>query len=272
MKYSILALLIFTSFSAYAQDAEYKVSSYLTSGNKAPNTHYRGEAWLNAIIHDDTELGYRYRTSKLFVEANAYYMDYKNQLVITGALNDVGSSVRANVDKSYRLGLELSAGMALTPKLDWMVNGTLSQNKVKQFEEIIYDYTNGFDIITNTYNDTDIALSPSIILGNEFRFEAFDKFNIALQSKYVGQQFLDNTSNDARSLDAYFVNNVVLSYDISTSLINNIGLVLQINNVFDETYSSNGYTYSYQFGDLITENFYYTQAGIHFMAGVNIKF
>lgn len=256
-----------------------KSSAYasFSVGNREPDRNDFIDGGLAGVMpkHEtlyDTELGYRYRNSKMFFEANAYYMDYTNQLVITGALNDVGASVRANVDKSYRLGLELSGGMALTPKLDWMMNGTLSQNKIQEFEEIIYDYTDDFEILTNTYENTDIALSPNIIIGNEFRFEAFDQFNIALQSKYVGQQFLDNTSNEDRSLDAYFVNNVVLSYDISTKSIKNIGLVLQINNVLDETYSSNGYTYSYVFGDLITENFYYPQAGIHFMAGVNINF
>ncbi len=220
----------------------------------------------------DFELGYQYRSGKVALEANAYYMAYKDQLVLTGALNDVGSNLRTNVDQSYRAGIELQADVEIIELLHWNANLTLSQNKIKNFTEVVYDYTTGFEVIPTTFTNTDIAFSPGIIAGSQLTLEPIDRFQIALLSKYVGNQFLDNTSNPDRQIDAYLVNDLRLAYQFRPAGMEAINLSLMINNVFNAQYSSNGYTYSYIFGDKIIENFYYPQAGRWFLAGLDIKF
>lgn len=220
----------------------------------------------------DYELGYEFQSSKFFINANLYYMDYQNQLVLTGELNDVGSAIRTNVDESYRAGVELSWGYQPVKRLNWAANLTLSQNKIGNFEEVIYDYTNGFDIQTNEYSNTDIAFSPNIIAASQLTYEPVDELEVSWQTKYVGKQYLDNTSNDNRAIDPYLVNNIRLTYAIHPKWMEEIEFNVLVNNVLNEQYSSNGYTYSFIFGDLITENFYYPQAGINFLAGINLRF
>ncbi len=220
----------------------------------------------------DFELGYQYRVGKLALEANAYYMAYKDQLVLTGALNDVGSGLRTNVDQSFRTGIELQANWDVLEKLNWNANLTLSQNKIKNFTEIIYDYTNGFEVISTDFNNTDIAFSPGAIAGSQLTLKPTDAFQIALLSKYVGSQFLDNTSNPDRQIDAYFVNDLQLAYQFRPANMKAINLSLTVNNILNTQYSSNGYSYNYVFVDKVVENFYYPQAGTWFLAGLDLKF
>ena len=219
----------------------------------------------------DIELGYSYTAQKFAVNANLFFMDYKNQLVLTGELNDVGSSVRRNVPDSYRAGLELWGDFALTKKLSWRWNFTYSMNKIKSFTETLYDYGNGTTVL-NTYEDTDISFSPNVIAGSGLAFKPAKGLELVWFTKYVGEQFLDNTSSDSKKIDAYLVNDLVISYSIKPSWVEEIGISLMVNNILNEMYSSNGYTYSYIFGDTITENFYYPQAGINFLAGLSVRF
>ncbi len=212
----------------------------------------------------DLELGYRYKSPRWNLEWNNYFMSYKDQLVLTGALDDVGNSLRVNVDKSYRLGTELSLTGKLTEKLLWNINTTLSQNKISSFEEVI-------DPMIIDHKDTDIAFSPSIIVGNSFLYTPKTDIEVELSTKYVGKQYLDNTSNESRSLDGYTYTNLRISYDWKPASIDGIKLSLQINNLLDSKYSSNGYTYSYLAGDVVTENYLYPQAGIHFMLGAQLR-
>jgi len=218
------------------------------------------------------ELGFRKTSAKLRVETNLYYMKYDNQLIPTGELNDVGSTLRKNVEDSYRAGVELSIITQLTDWFDVGGNATLSRNKIKEFNEVLYDYTNGFEVIINNYEDTDIAFSPNIIVGSQIIFRPLENLELGLYPKYVGKQFLDNTSNDARSLDAYMVTDFLGIYQIPGEKWRQFSISLKVNNVFNTLYSANGYTYSYVFGDLITENFLYPQAGANFLAGLSIKF
>lgn len=203
---------------------------------------------------------------------NYFLMDYKNQLVLTGELNDVGSTVRTNVANSYRTGLELNAAFQLSEKFMVSGNVALSRNKIRNFEETVYDYTEGFDIISNQYEDTDISYSPGIVAGGEIRINPFKGFEINLFPKYVGEQYLDNTSNEERKIEGYFVSDLRFAYSFSTKWSKEIGLNLMVNNILDTEYVSNGFTYSYIYGSEITENFYYPQAGINFMAGLSLKF
>ena len=219
----------------------------------------------------DTELSFQSRTNKLNFESTIYWMQYKNQLVITGELNDVGSNLRLNTPDSYRFGLEIISTYKLTDKIMWAINATLSQNKIKNFEEVIYDYTNGFEITTINHNNTDISFSPSIIAGNQFTFMPMKTFNITLQTKYVGKQYLDNTSNESRVLNPYSFSNIRINYTPTLKFAKSMDVIVQLNNIFNQLYSSNGYTYSYIYENSVTENFLYPQAGFHFMLGVNLK-
>jgi iron complex outermembrane receptor protein len=219
----------------------------------------------------DIEAGYRFRGNVLSGGVNLYAMNYKNQLVLTGKINDVGSYVRSNVAKSYRNGLELDATAKINQKLSWGVAAAFSKNKVKNFEEFIDDYDNGGQI-KNTYSRSDIAFSPEFVGSSTLAFKAFKNAEIALISKYVSKQYLDNTSNDARKLNAFFVNNLRLSYDLKVKGVKNIGVGLLVNNIFNELYASNGYTFSYIYGGPVTENFYYPQAETNFLLSLNVKF
>lgn len=222
------------------------------------------------------EAGYRNTTDRFTLQANYYLMQYKNQLVLTGKLNDVGASVRTNVDDSYRMGIEAEATWKISTKLNWIANATLSRNKIKKFTEVLYDYGLNFDeynVMERSYSNTDISFSPDVIVGSGFSYFPVLNAEITLLSKYVGRQYLDNTSTEARSIDPYLTNDVRLRYTVTPKFMKEISLSFLINNILDEEYESNGYTYGYLGGgDEYRENFYYPQAGRNFMAMLIFKF
>ncbi|MDB4533756.1 TonB-dependent receptor [Vicingaceae bacterium] len=220
----------------------------------------------------DYELGTEVKFKKVLISGNLYYMDYKNQLVVTGELNDVGSNIRANVAKSYRAGLELMTSFLISKKVKLNLNGTYSQNKIEDFTEVLYDYTVGFDIVENNYKNTDIAFSPNMIAAASIEYNPFKGLNLMVQTKYVGEQFLDNTSNSDRKIEGYQTVDARISYSIFPKKMKEISFNLLANNIFNTLYSSNGYTYSYIVGETITENFYYPQAGTNFLIGMTLKF
>jgi iron complex outermembrane recepter protein len=229
-----------------------------------------GNTPKHETLHD-LEIGFENKFKKGTIQTNLYYMNYFNQLIVTGELNDVGAVIRKNVDKSYRAGIELIGKFSLTKSLFWDFNLTLSQNKIKNFTEVVYDYTNGYDIIENHFTNTDMALSPNIIGFNRLTFNPIKSFFISFQSKYVGQQYLDNTSSQDRKIDAYLISDVNLSYKFKVKKLEELSVNLLVNNVFNQKYSSNGYTYNYVYENLIVENFYYPQAGINYLLGLTIK-
>lgn len=229
-------------------------------GTKVPETE---KLW-------DLEFGHRYNSGEFSLQSNIYFMHYQDQLVLTGAVNDVGAPVRTNVDQSYRLGLELDGLYRFNSKFSWRANLGLSQNKIDFFEEQLFDYLNN-TVVANAYENSNIAFSPDVIVGSNLNY-SFDDIDISLLSKYVGRQFLDNTSNEARSLDAYSYSDLVISYVPEVKGIENLSIKLIVNNIFNAEYASNAYTYSYLFGDLITENFYYPQAGRNFLVNASFSF
>lgn len=220
----------------------------------------------------DYEAGVDVKLRKMNLQGNFYYMDYQNQLILTGELNDVGSSIRTNVNKSYRTGVELSANFLISKKVILGFNTTLSQNKIAKFTEVLYDYTNGYDVVENNYTNTDIAFSPNVIAAGNITYTPLKALSLMLQTKYVGKQFLDNTSNAKRVIDAYQTIDGRLSYSIYPKKMREISFNLLVNNLFNSLYSSNGYTFSYVYEKLITENFYYPQAGTNFLVGLTFKF
>jgi iron complex outermembrane receptor protein len=221
----------------------------------------------------DYELGWKYTSPKVNINANAFYMNYKNQLVLTGALNDVGSPIFTNSGKSYRLGVEVESTIRLSNK--WVVqsNVTLSQNKNQDF----YFQRDG---VLQNLGTTNSAYSPNIILGNSVTYLLSDHFQIAFLSKYVGEQFMGNIDSKQSKLDAYFVNDINIQYEWKwNKAIKSLVFSGLINNVFNLEYESNGYFYTYdddwsQPGTTTTIEGagYYPQAGINFLLGVVAKF
>ncbi len=231
-----------------------------------------GEAPKHETLNN-LEIGYTYTASQFLLNANGYLMAYENQLVLTGELNDVGSSVRRNVDESYRIGLEIDATYRFSKLLSWNANATFSQNKIRDFSEVVYDYSSDdFGVVENSFSETDISFSPSIIAASRLNFTPIKRMEVNLISKYVGEQFLDNTQSDSRKLDDYFVNDLRFAYSIQNKVFKEIQLSLLVNNIFDAIYSSNGYSYSYIVDELVTQNFYYPQAGTNFLVGLNLSF
>ena len=261
---------------------------------------------------------YRYISSKVSLIANLYNMQYKNQLILTGDVNDVGSPIRINVPNSFRRGLELTAAVKLNHKFNLRFNTTLSQNKIIEFTEAIdqyyydesaflVDYPSGIDSYGEGYpewgwkyegqanvvhENTEIAFSPSIIGGGQLIFTPFSslekgKLDLALVSKYVGEQYLDNTSSEYGKLEDYFVHDFRASYTVKTKLFKEVIISSWVRNLLNQNYISNAWIYRLQGGPWATgdpsineensdRNYNmigaYNQAGINFFVGLKLKF
>ncbi len=247
-----------------------KVYASVSAGSKEPSRQDFVDnpgAAPRAEYLQDYELGYQRSGTKYGFQLNGYFMNYQDQLVLTGAVNSTGDAIRKNVDESYRLGVEASLNYQISKRLLWNGNVTLSQNRIRQFKEEIVDYDT-YDLPIIHHENTDIAYSPSFIAGNTLTYMV-GAFEASLLSKYVGKQYLDNTSDEARSIKAYATQDIRLKYTMKKGP----AFTLLLNNVLNELYSSNGYTYSYRYGGATTtENFYYPQAGFNFLLGASIRF
>lgn len=225
----------------------------------------------------NVEAGYRGDFSRFYAGANLYGMFYEDQLVPTGSINDVGEIVRENVPESYRVGLELQGGVSLTNNLSVSANATFSQNKIVEYTQYTakYDASFNFDGQQETiYEDTDIAFSPSVITNGVIGYNK-GGLNAELISKYVSRQYLDNTQTQSRSIDPYFVNDIRLSYSVSqVPVLEGITATLQVNNIFDHEYVTNGYTFGWIYDDQdpVHFNYYYPQAGTNFLFQLKWEF
>ena len=242
--------------------------------NKEPNRDDfeagTGELPKPEQLHD-IELGVERKTGTYNLGATFYYMQYKDQLVLTGKINDVGAYTRTNIKDSYRAGIELQGGAVLTNWLQASANLSLSRNKMKDFNEYIDDYDNGGQLV-NRYEETDISFSPNIVGAASLICKLLNRVELSLISKYVGRQYLDNTGNKTRSLDPYYTQDVRAIYSFNKNWLKNLSIIGQVNNVFNNLYEPNGYTYSYFAGNtLTTENYYFPMAGINCTLGVNIR-
>jgi iron complex outermembrane receptor protein len=237
----------------------------------------------------DFEAGYRLSTPVFSGEINAFYMLYKNQLVLTGALNDVGGAVRTNVKDSYRAGLEFSGKVKITSQVNWGVTATLSTNKIKNYHQFFA--SDDGTLVEEVLAKTDIAFSPSLTGSSVISYSPIKGGEIAFITKYVGKQYLDNTMNRNpegfgiapdnaanpyaanRLLNNFFVNDVRLRYSFSVRSVKNITVGLQVNNIFSEKYESNGATYpDIESGHVINYNYYFPQAPRNFMASLSLGF
>ncbi len=222
---------------------------------------------------NDFELGWRYVSPNVQVSTNVYYMNYKDQLVLTGELNDVGAPLRENVGDSYRLGLEIDANIRFNDKFQWSPNVAFSTNKNK-------DFVFQRDGAIQNLGDTNIAFSPNIIVGNSITYSPFKNLQISALSKYVGKQYMGNIDSNNSVLDAYSQTDINIQYEIAPrSFIKSLVLSGLINNIFDEKYVSNGYFFTYDDdfsnpGTITTIEGagYYPQAGVNFLLGVTIGF
>ncbi len=220
----------------------------------------------------DYEAGYVFRNNMLSVAANAFYMDYKDQLILTGEINDVGAAMMTNAPKSFRTGIELSFGMKPVTFFEMNTNIAYSVNKIKDFTAYVDDWDHWGEQIIENLGEVDIAFSPAIVADNEFKFTPFNNFNVSLISKYVSDQYIDNTMNEERKLDAYFVNDVRFEYAIKDVFFKEIKLSLALNNVLNHEYETNAWVYRYYTGGEYGAFYgYYPQAGFNFLAGLNIK-
>ncbi len=216
---------------------------------------------------DDYEAGFEYSSKIASVGINLYYMNYKNQLVLTGKINDVGAYTRNNIDKSFRAGIEITGAAKWNKWFDLTANLTISKNKVKNFTEYIDDYDNGGQQ-TKFYKSPDIAFSPAVIANYSFNIIPTKNTELNIMGKYVSRQYLDNTQQKSRSLDGFYTQDVRAGYKYGKYA----SFFIQVNNVFSKLYEPNGYTFSYIYGgQLTTENYYFPMAPINWVLGINIK-
>ncbi|MCA0932844.1 TonB-dependent receptor [Lutimonas saemankumensis] len=253
-----------------------KSNFYLSyaKGNKEPKrADYLANPDVKPESLDDFELGWNYNAENFRLRTNVYYMNYIDQLVLTGNIDDVGNPIADNIGKSYRLGLEIDAVFRFSEKLTWQPNLALSTNKnIDKYYE--------FDGELVNFGNTELSFSPGVIAGSNIRFEPLEKLQFSLLSKYVGEQYMSNIELEESKLDAYFVNDFQVSYEIITNkLFKSIVFSGLVNNLFNVKYVSNGYFYTYDdtWTDpdnvtTITGAGYYPQAEINFLLGVNLRF
>ena len=195
-------------------------------------------------------------------------MVYNNQLMPTGTINDVGEYLRENVDDSYRLGLELDANYDISEQLNWNVNATLSQNKIK-------DLTLERDGGMKNFGTTNMAFSPNTIIGNTITYKPVKNLQLSFLSKFVGEQYLSNTDTESSKLDSYFVSDFNIAYSLKLNkVVKSIDFYGLVNNIFNKEYVDRGYTYlDFWSGPTSTEiPGYFPQATINFLLGATIKF
>ncbi|WP_405575116.1 TonB-dependent receptor [Winogradskyella sp. Asnod2-B02-A] len=242
--------------------------------NREPNrTDFESNESIEAEQLNDFELGWRHKKGNFTFNANAYYMLYNEQLVLSGQLDDVGNPIRTNSGKSYRLGLELEAIIPVTPKLTLQPNITISTNKNNET-------ITPFDGELQNLGKTDISFSPDLVAANAIVFQPIENFQVSLLSKFVGEQYMSNTEAESSKLDSYFINDFNISYTLKTkSIFESIIFTGLVNNIFNEKYISNGYYFTYDdtWSDpnsvtTIEGAGFYPQATRNFLVGVTLKF
>lgn len=259
---------------------QHRLFASFSVANKEPTRNNYTDGKFN--IHPkaerlyDWELGYNYSGSWLTLGANLYYMKYKDQLILTGELNEIGEALAANVPDSYRAGIELMAGMKFGG-FTWDINATMSRNRIKNFIETLYENEdNTADTWVINHGDTHIAFSPSLILNNRFGYR-YKGWEASLLSRYVSRQFMSNADVKEHLMDAAFVSDLDLSYTFRMRGVKSVTVGATVYNLFNEKYENNGYAGSgfyYDNGEKVRYNYagYAAQAGTNFLAHVSLSF
>jgi iron complex outermembrane receptor protein len=224
---------------------------------------------------NDWEAGYSYTATLFSAGVNLYYMDYDNQLILTGKISEIGEPLTSNIRDSYRLGVEATAGLQLSRSLRWEGNATLSRNRIRHFTEYVDSYDAGWNSLPQTeryLGTTDIAFSPDVTANSRFDF-GLKGFSATFASSFVSRRYMDNTSSRARSLDPCLVHNLRAGYAFHPRFAKEMALDVSVNNLFNEMYETNGWVWSYILdGKRMQDMGYFTQAGTNVMARVTLNF
>ncbi|MDR2805256.1 MAG: TonB-dependent receptor [Dysgonamonadaceae bacterium] len=229
----------------YQMTVQNSVYASFAVAHREPNRNNYTDASFNEAPKPerlfDYELGYKFNNKRFEAGLNLYYMRYKDQLVLTGKVNDIGEPLTSNVPDSYRAGAELTAAAKITSWLDWNGHLTLSENKIHHFTEYVEDWETG-NFEAGYLGTTPIAYAPNIIAGSLFTAH-YKAFAIGLQSNYAGKQYMDNSGSESRKINAYFVNNLRCAYTFYPGNPKSIELACSVNNLLNEKYESNGYVW-----------------------------
>ncbi|MDO4511831.1 MAG: TonB-dependent receptor [Bacteroidales bacterium] len=229
----------------------------------------------------DWELGYTFRNERFTAGVNLYYMNYKDQLVLNGKLNEIGELMAENVDKSYRMGVELQAGVKIAECLRWDVNATFSRNRIKNYVGYVSNYDEDWNELWSQTavekGNTTIAFSPSVIANSVIAFN-YKGFKAQFTSQYVSRQYLDNFENKEDSLDPYFVSHLNAAYTFRLPHVKAITVGCTVYNIFNKKYENNGYSQtcaiyakdgSYT---LVSDPRFYPMAGTNVLAHLTLSF
>ena len=258
----------------YNLNEENNLYASFALANREPNRNDFENGVDTSENLQDLEIGWRLNSENVKINTNIYYMNYKNQLVLTGAIDDVGAPIRATSGSSYRLGLEIDADITLNDQFSIRPNVAFSDNRNRDF------FTSINGVVTDLGN-TNLSFSPGFIAGNIFTYQATDNFQMSLLTKFVGKQYMSNLSSavsDADVLDGFSRTDFNVVYRIQPkSIFKSIDLTLLVNNIFNELYVDRGYYGTFDFedsGNTITGDFagFYPQAGINFLAGITLNF
>ena len=249
-------------------------SSYSVANREPVRSDFTDHLRLIIPKHEnlrDLELGYIYSKKNRFFQINLYQMDYRNQLILTGQLNDVGASLRTNVPESYRRGVELLGKVEMIKKVWFEGNVSFSDNRIKKFTDVYYDYLD-FSEVRTEYTNTPIAYSPNVILFGSITDKHIKDCQMTLSYKYVGKQYLDNTGNRNHIIKPFGLFDFVAQKQVKVKGVNSLSLKLMVNNLLGVKYSNNGYTFKYAYsGTLVEERFFYPQALRNFLIGLEFK-
>jgi iron complex outermembrane receptor protein len=246
--------------------------------NREPNRNDFEAGVTTPETLNDIELGWRLKNENIKLNTNIYYMDYKNQLVLTGAIDDVGQPIRATSGSSYRLGLEIDADIRLSDAFSIKPNAAFSTNKNRDFF-----ITRDGNTTPQSLGNTNLSFSPDVVVGNMFIFNPKDNLQISFLSKYVGKQFMSNFSSAISTndvLDGFFTSDLNVVYELKpTTIFKSVVFSALINNIFNKEYVDRGYYYTYDdtwtttgVTTTVDGAGYYPQATRNFLVGVTLKF
>lgn len=271
---------------SYHKDGHNAYASYALSHREPERNNFTDNGAYpapKAEVLNDIELGYQYQSARWHAGANLYAMLYHNQFVQTGELSDIGEALTTNIKESYRMGVELTAGVNVTKWFALEANAAISQNKNKDFTEYVedWDWATGEEFVQNHYDNSTLAFSPTAIL-NGFADFHVGGFNATWHTNFVSKQFLDNTACDQRSLPSYTQTDIMLGYDLKLKKrtdLKNIHFGLNLNNIFNSHHARAGWVYSALYasggnpeGNRYTEIGYIPMAGFNVMGNISLRF
>jgi len=262
------------TFKINSQNSVY--TSFARANREPRRSDYENRDPNKKLEHqqlNDLEFGWRLVKGKAVINANIYYMAYKNQLVNTGELDAVGAHIRTNSGKSFRAGIEIDANIKILKKLSVLPNISVSVNKNK-------DYVAMWNGNYRNFGDTNISYSPTVVAGNAMVFTPINNIQLSLLSKFVGDQYMSNIDSDYSKLESYFVNDFNVAYELKAKkLFKSILFTALVNNIFNKKYVSNGYYYNYEdnwtdplASTTIEGAGYYPQATTNLLLGATLKF